>query len=154
MEHAEKTAIERLEPFIGEWTMEARIPNAPPPPPEMRARTVFEWLSGRQFVVQRWEVPGGVAPDGIAVIGADPERGGYLQHYFDSRGIARLYQMLFNDGVWELRREAADFSPLEFSQRFRGTFSDDSGTIEGRWEHSTDGSDWEHDFDLIYTKVS
>jgi len=39
-------------------------------------------------------------------------------------------------------------------QRFTGTFSADGKIIEGRWETSRDGSSWEHDFDLTYTKVT
>jgi hypothetical protein len=114
---------------------------------------VFEWLPGGRFLVQRWEVPIPDVPDGIAVIGFDSSRGAYRQHYFDSRGVARLYEMTFAEGVWTLRREAADFSPLDFAQRFTGTFSDDGTTIAGRWESSADGSTWEHDFDLAYTKA-
>jgi hypothetical protein len=35
-----------------------------------------------------------------------------------------------------------------------GTFSEDGRTISGSWKSSIDGSRWEHDFELIYTKVS
>jgi len=118
------------------------------------ARTVFEWLPGQRFVVQRWEVPHPAAPDGIAIIGFDGGRGSYLQHYFDSRGVARLYEMSFVDGVWKLSRTTADFSLLDFSQRYTGTFGADGGTIRGSWESSNDGATWEHDFELIYTKAS
>ena len=75
-----------------------------------------------------------------------------MQHYFDSRGVARVYHMGFGDGVWKLWRDSADFSPLDFSQRFIGTFSNDGTTIKGRREICHDGSTWEHDFDLTYTK--
>jgi hypothetical protein len=68
--------------------------------------------------------------------------------YFDSRAVSRIYQMSLSDGVWKLWREAPSFS-----QRFTGTFSDDGRIIRDRWEKSTDGSQWEHDFDLTYTKV-
>jgi len=114
---------------------------------------VFEWLAGRRFVVQRWEVPHPAAPDGIAIIGFDTGRDNYLQHYFDSRGVARLYEMSFADGVWKLWRTVGDFSPVDFSQRYTGTFSDDGRTIRGSWESSSDGSSWEHDFQLIYTRT-
>ena len=46
-----------------------------------------------------------------------------------------------------------DFSPLDFAQRFTGTFSDDGQTIAGDWEIAHDGSTWEHDFDLTYVRV-
>jgi hypothetical protein len=146
-EHARNAAIERLNAFIGEWSIAASFPDAP------LGRTVFEWMPGEQFLVQRWEVPHPDAPDGVAIIGFDPVRETYLQHYFDSRGVARVYEMSFADRVWKLWRDSADFSPLDFSQRFTGTFSDDGETIDGRWEISNDGSNWEHDFDLTYTKV-
>jgi hypothetical protein len=61
--------------------------------------------------------------------------------------------MTFSGGVWTLVRTAPDFTPLAFSQRFTGTFADDGGTILGRWETSPDGSHWEHDFDLTYTRI-
>jgi hypothetical protein len=50
--------------------------------------------------------------------------------------------------------DVADFSPLDFSQRHTGTFSDDGNTIAGAWESCHDGKTWEHDFDLIYTKTA
>ena len=140
-----------LEPLIGEWSVEALFPGVPPT--DLRGRTVFEWMTGGKFLLQRWEVPIDEAPDGLAVIGPDQDNGAYLQHYFDSRGVARVYAMSFDRGVWKLSRTSADFSPLDFAQRFTGTLSDDGRTIQGRWELAHDGSTWEHDFDLVYTRV-
>jgi hypothetical protein len=144
-------SLEALEPFVGEWTVVAAFKDVPPA--DAGARVGFEWLQGEQFLIERWQVPVPQAPDGIAIIGADPEgEGSYLQHYFDSRGIARVYKMSFEDGVWRLWRDEPDLSPLAFSQRFTGTFGDDGKTIAGRWERSPDGKTWEHDFDLTYTR--
>ncbi len=50
-------------------------------------------------------------------------------------------------------RESADFSPLDFGQRFTGTFSADGNTITGAWEKRFDGGEWEHDFALIYHRA-
>ena len=95
-----------------------------------------------------------LAPDGLAIIGADPENeGNYLQHYFDSRGVARLYKMSFGDGIWKLWRDSPDFSPLNFAQRYTGTVNSDRKTISGAWEICHDGKTWEHDFDLTYTRI-
>jgi hypothetical protein len=58
------------------------------------------------------------------------------------------------DGVWTLTRESPDFTPLDFRQRFTGTFSDDGNVISGAWEKAAHGSGWEHDFGLIYRKAS
>jgi len=139
-------ALERLDAFVGEWSLEASFTH-----PAASGRAVFEWELGGQFLVERAEVAG--APDSIGVVGLDPDGQAFTQHYFDSRGIARLYSMTFNDGVWKLLRDSPDSSPLDFSQRFTGVLSADGGTISGRWETSRDGSNWEHDFDLTYRKV-
>jgi hypothetical protein len=143
-------SLEALEPFVGEWSLVAAFGDEPA---DVGAWVSFEWLPGERFLVQRWEVPIPEAPDGIAIIGADPEReGGYLQHYFDSRGVARVYKMSLDDGVWKLWRHEPDLSPLDFEQRFSGTFGDDGTTIAGSWEMCHDGTTWEHDFDLTYKK--
>ena len=146
--------LKELEPFVGEWTLTAHFENLPPPDPaDGDAHVTFEWMPGEEFLIERWEVPVPEAPDGLALIGADPDAaGGFLQHYFDSRGVARVYRMRFDGRVWTLTRDAPDFSSLEFRQRFTGTFSDDGRTIDGTWEICHDGSTWEKDFDIIYTR--
>jgi hypothetical protein len=144
-------SLEALEPFVGRWSLMAAFEDVPPA--DAGAHVTFEWLPGRRFLIERWEVPVPEAPDGIAIIGPDPEsEGDYLQHYFDSRGIARVYKMSVAAGLWRLWRDEADFSPLDFAQRFVGTFGDGGTTISGAWEICHDGKSWEHDFDLTYTK--
>jgi len=143
---------ETLAPFVGEWSLRAVFPDVPPA--DIGARATFEWLPGKRFLVQRWEVPMPEAPDGIAIIGADSEsEGNFLQHYFDSRGVARVYKMSLVDGVWRLWRDTPDFSPLDFAQRYTGSFSGDGQSITGAWEINNDGQTWEHDFDLNYVKI-
>jgi hypothetical protein len=146
MEHTLSPKLERLDSLIGEWSMEAVFSDAPPS--DLRGRTVFEWGPNRGFAVQRWEVPIPEAPDGLAVLAADPDSGDLVQHYFDSRGVVRRYEMSLEDGVWTLERLVPGFS-----QRFVGRFAAGGGQIEGSWEMSEDGSSWKHDFVLIYTKV-
>jgi hypothetical protein len=107
-------------------------------------------LEGRTFLIERWRVDLPEAPDGIAIIGAGDEPETFRQHYFDSRGVQRIYEMTLADGVWKLWRDAPD----PFPQRFTGTFNDDGKTIAGRWEKAEDGSNWETDFDFTYRKVS
>jgi hypothetical protein len=121
---ARNPALERLDAFVGEWSMAASFAAG------VTGRAVFEWTLGGQFLVERAEVPG--APDGIAVVGVDRDGQAFTQHYYDSRGVARVYAMTFSDGVWTLLRDAPDFSPLDFWQRFTGEFSADGGTISGR----------------------
>lgn len=151
-------ALARLDVFLGEWVMEARFSGAQPAPasatdegPEGRSR--FEWALDGQFLLQRTEIPVPEAPDSLTIVSTNPETGAYMQHYYDSRGVVRLYAMTFERGVWTLTRESPDFSPLDFRQRFTGTFSDDANVINGRWEKSLGGADWEHDFALIYRRA-
>jgi hypothetical protein len=59
-----------------------------------------------------------------------------------------VYQMAFDDGAWRMWRDAPGFS-----QRFSGVFSDDGNSIRGTWEKSADGSTWEHDLELVYTRT-
>lgn len=146
---AGQEALERLDVLVGEWEVEADLPGPPAP----AVRSVFEWTLDGRFLVQRTEIPIPGAPDSMAIVAVDPETGAYTQHYFDSRGVVRVYAMSLADGVWRLLREAPDFSPLAFRQRFTGHVGDDGDTIRGTWEKSMAGSTtWEHDFTLIYRR--
>jgi hypothetical protein len=145
-ESIDAAARERLEALVGEWTMEATPPGGPPWPGE--GRVTFEWFEDAPLLIERWHVDLPEAPDGVAVIGCDGMSGGYYQLYTDDRDVQRIYQMSLDAGVWRLWRDGAPFS-----QRFTGTFSEDGRTITGRWEIAEDGTTWNTDFDLIYTKV-
>jgi hypothetical protein len=142
--------IERLQPLVGEWSIES---PASPWPPELagQARMSFEWALGGAFLLQRASVPVPEAPDGLCVIAASGD-GGYTQHYFDSRGVVRIYAMTFDGRNWTLERHEPDFSPLAFHQRWLSSFEDDD-TITGRWELSDDGVNWELDFELTYRRL-
>ena len=137
---------------MGEWRIEA---TGLPVPPELAgaARSTFEWTLGGAFLLQRSSIPVQGAPDGLCVIGPDAGDG-YTQHYFDSRGVARIYAMTFDGRDWTLERHAPDFSPLPFHQRWRGSLSAGGDSIQGRWEASPDGRDWELDFELAYERLS
>lgn len=147
MDADQRERLDRLERLVGEWRIEA---PGQPLPAELAtdARMSFEWILGGAFLLQRSSVPVPEAPDGHSVIGTD-SGDGYTQHYFDSRGIARVYAMTFDGRDWSLERHAPDFTPLPFHQRWLGSFSGDDA-IHGRWETSPDGSDWELDFELAY----
>jgi hypothetical protein len=150
-------ALARLDVFVGEWVVEARFPAGRLAPAGVagegpQARSRFEWALGRQFLIQRTEIPIPEVPDSLAIVSTDLEAGAYTQHYFDSRGVVRLYAMTLAGGVWTLTRESPDFSPLDFRQRFTGTFDHDANTISGAWE-TAHGVGWEHDFTLTYRRT-
>jgi hypothetical protein len=138
-----------LELLVGRWDMTPAFAAGEGTSPF--AVTTFEWLEGRRFLIQRWTVDHPDAPDGIAVIGSDPATSCYVQHYFDSRGVARVYDMTLADGTWTLERIAG---PPDFSQRFIGRFDDSGQSILGQWDRSDDnGSTWIEDFGLAYRRV-
>jgi hypothetical protein len=146
-------SLDRLDVLTGEWEMEATFgagyfgPGSPATT-ERGGRTTFEWLRGRYFLTQRFVVDHPAAPSGISIIGAGAEPGIFAQHYYDSRGVARVYQMSLGGGVWKLWREAPGFW-----QRYTGVISADGNRITGAWEGSPDGQEWKHDFGLTYIKA-
>jgi len=142
------SAHAELDRLVGEWEMEVEFQGIPP---MGGARTTFERMG--PMVVQRWEIPVPEAPDGLAVYGYDESRGTLLQHYFDERGVARVYEMTLAGGVWTLERTKEDFSELNFSQRFRGEFSEDGSEIRATWEISHDHDTFEKDFDITYRRL-
>ena len=141
--------IDRLNAFVGEWSVAADFPNVPQM--DLTGRSTFEWALDRSFLVQRATIPHPEAPDSLCIYSADP----YLQHYYDSRGVIRVYEMTLDDhGRWTLQRRKPDFTPLSFHQRWTATFEEGGSVIRGTWETSEDGERWEHDFELTYTKVA
>jgi hypothetical protein len=139
-------ALRKLEPLVGEWTLEATPPSGEPWPGG--GRVSFEWHESGAHLIQRWTIELPEAPDGVAVIGCDAANGTYFQLYSDERGVCRVYEMSIGDGEWRLWRDGAPFP-----QRFTATIGDDGNTIAGRWEMAEDGSDWRTDFDLTYRRV-
>ena len=140
--------VEELEPLVGEWVLEGA--NRLDPSDPLRGSVSFEWMEGGRWLVQRWSTEVEIFPDGIALFGPDASGEGLVQHYFDSRGVARVYGTSLEDGVWKLWREEGDD---DFWQRFSGALSDDGATISGAWEIAEDKSTWRHDFDLTYRRL-
>jgi hypothetical protein len=148
------TAVESLEPLVGEWQLEVSVAGQA----LVGGRTTFRWLEDGKFLHQLAEgeaeadVPSGWqanSPMPVTTIsGVDDTTGRMVQLYADARGVFRVYEMSLADGVWKLWRDAPGFH-----QRFEGAFGDDGRRISGRWEASEDGETWTHDFDLTYTKV-
>jgi hypothetical protein len=103
--------LEPLEILLGSREMEARFAEGafgPGSPAVVNrdGRTSFEWLEGGFFLIQRWSVDHPAAPNGIAIIGAGDD-GALVQHYFDSRGVARRYAMTLDGRRWTLLRDTA-----------------------------------------------
>ena len=142
-------ALDQLAPFIGEWDIEiTSMSFHPDPSAVVRGHSSFAWLEGGAFLIQHSEIPNSDFPTSTAVMGPDEEAATYAMLYSDSRGVSRIYRMTFSGGIWTLWRDFPGFS-----QRFHGMFSEAGRLITARWERSSDGSKWELDFALTYTKV-
>ncbi len=140
--------LEDLEPLVGEWATSATLPGSEPKR-VVSGRTTFAWLERGGYLVQHAAADDPAFPVGVMVIGPDLNGDRIVQHYFDSRGVARVYEIGLEDGVLRLWRDGPDFA-----QRFTGRFSADGRAIEGAWERRADnGAAWEQDFDLSYRRV-
>lgn len=148
-------ALRPLEAFIGEWDMMFSIDGLA----VGRGWAIFSWLEDHSFVVQQADaelsVPGMAVKRSAnspmpltTIIGFDDLSNHFSMLYADARGVLRIYQMSFRDGIWKLWRDAPGFF-----QRFTATFSDENEIITGCWETSSDGLMWEYDFEVTYSKV-
>jgi hypothetical protein len=70
-------------------------------------------------------------------------------HYFDPRGVHRVFAVDITDDKWRFWNDTPGFS-----QRFTGTLSNDGNAITGQGELSTDGgATWEPDLAITYRRI-
>ena len=146
--------LTELEVFIGEWRVDAV--HARNPAELLHGRAAFEWWPAgeRTFVLERWSMEHPDFPDSINLIGATQPDGGLAIHYYDTRGVHRVYLMSFKDATWTVSRKRKAGSKTDFDQRFVGEFSADRRTITGEWQRTDPGkSQMMHDLDVTYTKL-
>ncbi len=136
--------LKQFEILVGEWTM---VGTHPAFPSAAHGHSSFEWLMEEALLLWHfdWERPG--PPSALSVIGHDDAVQTCSILYADERGVARIYQMSLEGGVWKMWRDTPGFS-----QRITGTFSEDGNTITSQGELSRDSSTWEQDLDVTYTR--
>ena len=137
---AERELLNRL---VGAWGSEATHPASPGL--VVAGRATGEWLEGERFFLLRTQSDHPDFPDALSVLGETDE--GSVSHYFDSRGVHRVYRLGLDGGVWRLWRDEPGFN-----QRFTGTFDDHGDRIVGAWEFSPDGSHWERDLEITFVR--
>ena len=146
--------MKQFEPLIGEWRAEGEIPIDPPM--KMSGEAKIERLG--EFIVFRSSADPVEVPD--AIIGGAPDGQPQPMHYFDSRGVERLYLMSLESSTWRIwRAPGEDWNGPHgpgFNQRFIGEISADGRTIEARWERGMGeaGDEWELDFPLKYFRTA
>jgi hypothetical protein len=138
-------SLKQFNILVGEWTMVGAHPYLQS---AVHGHSSFEWLREGALLAWRFHWASGQGiPSAFSVIGRDDAVEPCSMLYTDERGVARIYQMSLVDGVWKMWRDAP-----EFSQRMTGTFSDDGNTITWLGELSRDGSTWEPDLSVTYTR--
>jgi hypothetical protein len=150
-------ALDRL---VGTWTTEATHPAIPDV--VVHGDTVFEWLEGERFLIYRARTDHPDFPDSIAIIGVTEQdrvddesdaRGDgtadapMTMHYFDSRGVFRVYNVHIDADGWRIWRDAPGFS-----QRFTGTYEDGGSTVAGLWQLNRDDVNWDDDLEITYRR--
>ena len=144
--------MKEFQPLIGEWRAEGEIPLDPPM--KVSGAAKIERL-GELIVFSAVAEPVEV-PDSVSIIGGAPNGEPQPMHYFDSRGVKRLYMTALEGSTWKIwRAPGEDWNGPQgpgFNQRFIGKISADGKTIEARWERGmgTAGDEWEIDFPLKY----
>jgi hypothetical protein len=144
MENRRDPQLELLRALTGTWSTEGAHPLLPGA--EIRGQTTFEWLDGERFLIGRSHYDHPEIPDAIAVTGIVDDQ--LSMHYFDSRGVHRVYAVSISPEEWRFWRDGPDFS-----QRSTGTFGDGGDTIIWRGQLSVDGTSWEDDLELTYRRA-
>jgi hypothetical protein len=143
-----------FDPLIGEWRVEGEIPVEPPL--KVSGTAKIERLG--EFIVFSSVAEPAEVPDSISIIGGAPDGEPQPMHYFDGRGVERLYLMTLEGSTWKIwRAPGEDWNGPNgpgFNQRFIGEISADGKTIAAHWERGSGnaGDDWEIDFPIDYVR--
>ena len=114
-------AFERL---IGDWHGEGQIPIEPPMAISQEAK--IERLGA--FVVFSSVGQPADVPDTISIIGGAPDGEPQPMHYFDGRGVQRMYLTSLEGSTWRIWRAPVRTEGPHgpgFNQRFVGEISAD-----------------------------
>jgi hypothetical protein len=152
------TLANSLGRLVGTWSTEATHPIMPGV--VVRGTVVIEWLEGERFLMHHGVTDHPDFPDSLSVIGHmgrdrvgdDSDSTGAAEsqlrmHYFDSRGVFRVYDASVDDTAWRWWRDTPGFS-----QRFTGLFSLDGNTIAGRSQLCRDNVHWADDLQITYRR--
>jgi hypothetical protein len=153
--------LEAFNPIVGTWTTKASHPASPGV--VVHGTVKIEWLEGERFLMHRARTDHPDFSDSISIIGfterdrIDTVAGAEHQattkpqltmHYFDSRGVFRVYSVSIDEQALRIWRDAPGFS-----QRFTGSFDDGLATIDGLWQVCEDDRHWNDDLQITYRRA-
>jgi hypothetical protein len=136
--------LKQFEVLVGEWDTVGTHPQIKSP---ITGHSKFEWMVNGGLLVWHFNWDPDLPPDAVSVIGHDDAQDVCTMLYSDERGVSRIYQMSLEGNLWKMWRDTSDFS-----QRMTGEISSDHNTIIVRGELSRDGSNWEGDLNVTYTR--
>lgn len=140
-------ALQQFASLVGEWKTAGTHPLVPDT--ILNGHSSFKWIEGGAFLMCFSEIYEEGFPTGIAIFGSDDATGEYFMMYFDERKVSRKYEVSFQDGVLKWWRNAPGFS-----QRYSWTIIDNGNKIIGKGQLSKDGTTWEEDLNLTFSRVS
>ena len=129
-----------LDQLIGNWAFTMHHSARAKP---ITGHQRYDWVLNGAFVMQHWTYNHPDFPDALALLS---ER---QSHYFDVRGIIRIFDLDIDDIGWTMVHLDEKFSQ-RFTARFQG-----ADVMEGIGEASDDlGSTWRPDFTITYQRVT
>jgi hypothetical protein len=128
-----------LDRLLGTWELTMRHHAMSDP---VSGRQHYERVLDGAYVRLDWSYDHPDFPDAVAMLSED------AMHYFDVRGVTRVFDLEITDDGWTMVR----LDP-EFAQRYTTRFVGPDA-MESEGEFSTDdGTTWEHDFSMSYARV-
>ena len=141
-EHPE---LQGWQPLVGTWAIEATHPQLPGT--VVTGQATFQWLEDQRFLIQRSHYDHPEFPDAVAVTGIVD--GKPSMHYFDPRGVHRVFAVEITPNAWRFWNDDP-----EFAQRYTHTLNADDNSIHGHGELSQDdGETWEPDLTITYRRI-
>jgi hypothetical protein len=140
--------------LVGRWTTEAThvgLPGA-----IVRGSSETTWLEGERFLIYRSSYDHPDIPDSISIIG---DTDGLRMHYFDTRGVHRIFMVTVTSEGWEILMDRLSSTgsfalpDAPFSQRVTFTFEDEDRTMSGKAMLSYDNVNWNDDLEITYRRV-
>ena len=135
--------------LVGDWDMALSGASfLPSPDTVVHGRVEIRPIEEGRLVAMRQMVEPSGPPAATWVVGRDEAGAGYSVLYADGRGVSRHYEMALSLPRWRLWRDDPSFS-----QRFEASVEADGNAIAGTWHRRLGDGDWEHDFDVAYTRL-
>jgi hypothetical protein len=128
-----------LDRLVGTWQFTMQHVAVAEP---VVGRQRYDRVLGGAFVRLDWTYEHPQFPDALCLL---DDR---AVHYFDARGVTRVFDLTIDDQGWSMVRRDPDFW-----QRSTGRFLGPDAA-DGTGENSFDGGEsWQHDFSITYTRV-